>query len=65
MLRVKTLSELFAVETRTQQMSLEREVLPDRSEAREKRLGALGVAKSAQAPLRILRDHVGNLAKPR
>jgi hypothetical protein len=32
-------------------MSLEREVLPDRSEAREKRLGALGVAKSAQAPL--------------
>lgn len=65
MVLVKTLSELFTVETQAQQMSLEREVLPDPSEAREKRLGALGVAKSAQAPLPILRDHVGNLTKPR
>lgn len=53
--RVKTLSELFAVERSAQQMSLEREVLPDRSEAREKRLGALWVAKSAQAPLTFTR----------
>lgn len=53
--RVKAVSELFAVERRAQQMSLESEVLPDRSEAREKRLGALGVAKSAQAPLTFTR----------
>ncbi|AMV45931.1 hypothetical protein ATN79_28735 [Paraburkholderia caribensis] len=53
--RVKALSELFAVERRAQQMTLEREVLPDRSEARKKRLGALWVAKSAQAPLTFTR----------
>lgn len=53
--RLKTLSELFAVERRAQQMSLEREVLPDRSKAREKGLSALWVAKSAQAPLTFTR----------
>ena len=53
--RVKTLSKLFAVDGDAQQMSLEREVLPDRSEAREKRLGTLGVAKPAQATLTFTR----------
>src|SRR5471032_2841246 len=52
---VKTLSELFVVERSAQQMSLEREVLLDRSEAREKHLGALWVAKPAQAPLTFTR----------
>jgi hypothetical protein len=36
-------------------MAPEREVLPDRSEAREKRLGAFGVAKSSPAPLTFTR----------
>jgi hypothetical protein len=53
--RVKTSSELFAVERRAEQMSLERKVLPDRSEVREKRLSALGVAKPAKAPLTFTR----------
>ena len=53
--RVEALSELFAVKRSAQQMPLEREVLPDRSEAREKRLGTLWVAKPAQAPLAFAR----------
>src|SRR5260370_4873910 len=53
--RFKTLSELFAVERRAQQMSLDREVLPDRSEVREKRVGALWVTKAAQARLTFKR----------
>ncbi len=53
--RVKTSSELFAVERRAEQMSLERKVLPDRSEVRKKRLGALGGAKPAKAPLTFTR----------
>src|SRR5258705_2689264 len=53
--RFKTVSDLFAVERRAQQMSLDREVLPGRSEVREKRLGALWVAKAAQAPLTFTR----------
>jgi hypothetical protein len=42
---VETLGELIAVERSAQQVSLEREVLPDWSEAREKHLGALWVSK--------------------
>src|ERR1700761_1148586 len=52
---VKTPIQPFAVERRAQQMSLDCEVLPDRSEVREKRPGALWVAKPAQAPLTFTR----------
>ena len=51
----KALSELLAIERRAQKMSLEREVLPDPAEAREKSLRALGVTKSAHAPLTFTR----------
>jgi hypothetical protein len=52
---VKTPSELFAVERSTQQMSLERVVLPDRSKVLQKHLGARWVAKPAQVPLMFMR----------
>lgn len=53
--RVKLLSELFAVKGRAQQMSLEREVLSDRSEVREKRLGVLWVTSPAKALFTLTR----------
>ena len=53
--RVRTLGDLIAVDRRAQQMSLEREAPPDRSETGEKRPGALGVANSAQARLTLTR----------
>jgi hypothetical protein len=43
--------ELFAMEWGAQQMTLERDVLPDRPEAREKLLCAFRVAKTTHSPL--------------
>jgi hypothetical protein len=53
--RSESRSELFAIERGAQQVPLEREVLPDQSEAREKSLRALRVTKSAHAPLTFTR----------
>ncbi|CAB3810298.1 hypothetical protein LMG27177_07121 [Paraburkholderia fynbosensis] len=43
--------EVFAIERSTQQMPLEREMLPYRTETREECLRAVAVAKSAHATL--------------
>lgn len=51
----KARSELFAVERSAQQMSLKREVLPDRPEARQERLSPFGRAETAHAPLTFTR----------
>lgn len=51
----KALSELFAVERSAQQMSLEREVLPDQAEARQERLSPFGLAETTHAPLTFTR----------
>lgn len=48
-LRGKAFAELFSVERRTQWMSLQCEVLPNRSEARHERLRVFGVTKTTYA----------------
>ena len=50
---VEARSQLLAIERGTQQMALEREVLADRTKAREKGLGALGPAEASHAPLAL------------
>ncbi|ALP67658.1 hypothetical protein AN416_34125 (plasmid) [Paraburkholderia caribensis] len=47
----KALAKLFAVERSAQQMSLERKVLPDRSEARQDSLGTFPATKAAHPML--------------
>ena len=51
----KALSELFAEERRTQKMTLEREVLPDRAEARHEGLSPVRLAEAVHSSLTFAR----------
>ena len=47
--------KLFAIQWSAQQMPLEREVLADRTEARQERLGTVGIAEATHAALAFTR----------
>jgi hypothetical protein len=49
----KACGEVFAIKRGAYQMALEREVLPDRAEARQAGLSALGQPEAANAPQEV------------